>query len=157
MPCLATATSSKFSDTASARGELAIDRDGEDVWSPSCADATVEAITRNSAATAWTARTMAARMRKSFTARMGVLVLGPVAGRTPQGAHGLREGFWRLGRSFRVDACAARGRWNDDVERVRKRRPARLRLGQRHRDAARAAGRAAATHAGGRSAALVIR
>jgi hypothetical protein len=88
---------------------------------------------------------------------MGVLALRPVAGRAPHGAHGLREGFWRLGRSFRVDACAGRRRWNDDVERVRKGRPARLGFGQRHRDAARAAGRAAAAHAGGRSTALVIR
>ncbi len=37
-----------------------------------------------------------------------------------------------------------RRRWNDDVERVRKGRPAAAGFGQRHRDAARAAGRAAA-------------
>jgi hypothetical protein len=35
----------------------------------------VEATTRNSAATAWTARTMETRMGKSFTVRMGVLAL----------------------------------------------------------------------------------
>jgi hypothetical protein len=89
--------------------------------------------------------------------RMGALVLRPVAGRAPLGAHGLREGFWRFGRSFWIDSCAGRRRWNDDVEGSRNGRPARLGFGQRHRDAARAAGRAAAALAGGRSAALVVR
>ena len=115
------------------------------------------ATTSNSAARALTRRTMETRMEKSFTVRMDALVLRPVAGRAPHGAHGLREGFWWLGRSFRIDACVGRRRWNDDVERVRKGRPTRLGFGQRHRDAARAAGRAAAALAGGRSAALVIR
>ena len=87
---------------------------------------------------------------------MDDLVVRPVACRAPRGAHGLRDGFGRLGRSFRLDAGVGRWSWSDDVERVCKQRPARLGFSQRHRNAARAAGGAASAIAGGRRAAFVI-
>ena len=95
-------------------------------------------------------------MKESFTVRMDDLVVRPVACRAPPGAHGLRDGFGRLGRSFRLDAGVGRWSWSDDVERVCKQRPARLGFSQRHRNAARAAGGAAPAIAGGRRAAFVI-
>ena len=87
---------------------------------------------------------------------MDDLVVRPVACRAPPGAHGLRDGFGRLGRSFRLDAGVGRWSWSDDVERVCRQRPARVGFSQRHRNAARAAGGAAPAIAGGRRAAFVI-